>query len=180
MKALIFPATAVFAVLFSSPAFAGETLDRLLAETQKGSSFVQSTSETHCPDLIQLKISDNKPEWAQPGDGRIYLEGNPLSKEGHDHFTFEGNSFVYRPKLEEGSSHVLKRSLEFPAGVAYSVTEQKEANGVFISEYHAKIAATSMIATSHFRLSFNAGADQIVYDFEGNGVSPVHCEFHRR
>ena len=153
--------------------------DKLMSEVDAATVFTQFTKDDHCPKAIVLVDLTSESKMAEAGDKHIDLrtanrtpgDDSPMS------VTFEGNSIEYRPGLPAGKIHNIDRSLDFPAGVAYTSRTQSEMNGIIASSYSAKIVSTVMIATSHFTVAYDSKARMVTYQFRGNGVNDVNCAF---
>ena len=147
--------------------------DKLMTEVKMGTVFTQVTSERRCPKSIRPVESQVLPESAKAGDRGIYLQPDDGG------FTHDGNQIVFRPGLKLGKTHVLKRSVSFPAGVAYSVSRQYEDSNLLVTGYSARIASLAMVVASDYKLDYDSNAGIIKYHFSGNGVSDVDCTFKK-
>lgn len=171
-------------VFYSASGIESSTVfDKLANEVENKQVFEIITPNEHCPvSIVPEIISSRAFPYAEPNDKRIYL--NP-QKGG---FTFESNSFTYRPNLKEGVNHSLFRKPLFIGllGGGFSWASQLVKDGVLTVNYSSRILSVIMVTASNFKIEYNSNKDTIRYFASGKGITnwgpridDVDCTFKK-
>ena len=152
----------------TSPSFT-----KLLDEAKKETLFEQTTDNKRCPKTVYFYDAKPTPRDARRGLGNLRLFG----KEGW--FTSEINSISYKLDLKEDKKHVFDRNFSLPLGIAYSVSSQRDEDGLITFKTISAVFSPFMFARLKQKIEYDSKTDSIDLFFRGNGIEDVKCRFDK-
>ncbi len=153
----------------------------LVKAISEGTVYRIDNAHSNCPSIIQITKDDyiDNSKKIEPGDIQFYARGfeqkeNRISTRN---FTFENNSFNFRPSIKEGKTKILESNCDLVGGYACRKNSQTTEKGSILFEGNAKIFSVAMTAFINSSFKFDSVRNKVTYIFKSKGSEDVVCNY---